>query len=49
MSDFVKKISDYGRSHPDFAPVLAKYGIRPPARRRQPPQLAACGSPERNS
>jgi hypothetical protein len=29
MSDFVKKITDYGRTHPDFAPVLAKYGLRP--------------------
>ena len=35
MNDFVKKITEYGRTHPDFAPVLAKYGIRltnaPPA------------------
>ncbi len=35
MSDFIKKITEYGRTHPDFAPVLAKYGIRltnaPPA------------------
>jgi hypothetical protein len=31
MTDFIKKISEYGRSHPDFAPVLAKYGIKPTA------------------
>jgi hypothetical protein len=29
MQDFVKKISEYGRTHPDYAPVLAKYGIKP--------------------
>jgi hypothetical protein len=28
MQDFVKKIGDYGRTHPDFAPVLAKYGLK---------------------
>jgi hypothetical protein len=31
MNDFVKKISEYGRTHPDFTPVLAKYGIKPVA------------------
>ena len=25
MNDFIKKVSDYGHTHPDFAPVLAKY------------------------
>ena len=29
MQDFVKKIADYGRTHPDFVPVLAKYGLKP--------------------
>ena len=29
MTDFVKKITEYGRTHPDFAPVLAKYGFKP--------------------
>jgi hypothetical protein len=29
MTDFVKKITEYGRTHPDFAPVLAKYGLKP--------------------
>jgi hypothetical protein len=29
MNDFVKKLNDYGRTHPDFAPILAKYGIKP--------------------
>ena len=31
MNDFIKKIAEYGRTHPDFAPVLAKYGIKPGA------------------
>ena len=29
MTDFVKKLTEYGRTHPDFAPVLAKYNIKP--------------------
>ena len=29
MDDFVRKITDYGQTHPDFAPILAKYGIKP--------------------
>jgi hypothetical protein len=31
MTDFVKKITDYGRTHPDFAPILAKYNLNKPA------------------
>ncbi len=29
MTDFVKKLTEYGRTHPDFAPVLAKYNLKP--------------------
>ena len=29
MNDFLKKITEYARAHPDFAPILAKYGIKP--------------------
>jgi hypothetical protein len=29
MQDFVKKITDYGRTHAEFAPILAKYGLKP--------------------
>ena len=43
MNDFVKKLTDYGRSHPDFAPVLAKYGLKPAGPTSTPP--AALGSP----
>ena len=37
MNDFIKKIAEYGRTHPDFAPVLAKYGIKPTAATSAPP------------
>ena len=43
MSDFVKKIADYGRTHPDCAPVLTKYGIKPAGPTNTPP--AALSSP----
>ena len=43
MNDFVKKITDYGRSHPDFVPVLAKYGMRPAGPANTP--ATALGSP----
>jgi hypothetical protein len=26
---FVRNVAEYGRTHPDFAPILAKYNIRP--------------------
>jgi hypothetical protein len=31
MNDFFNKITEYGRTHPDFAPILAKYNIKPVA------------------
>jgi hypothetical protein len=31
MNDFVRKITEYGRTHPDFAPILAKYNLKPAA------------------
>ena len=37
MGDFVKKLTDYGRSHPDFAPILTKYNIRPAGATDAPP------------
>ncbi len=32
MDDFIRRLQDYGRGHPDFAPIMAKYGLnqRPP-------------------
>jgi hypothetical protein len=29
MMDFVNQLVAYGQTHPDFRPVLAKYGIAP--------------------
>ena len=29
MTDFVEKIKRYGQTHPSFAPVLAKYNLKP--------------------
>ena len=48
MTDFVKKIAEYGRTHPDFAPILTKYNLKPagatgapPAAPTSPPAAAA--------
>jgi hypothetical protein len=27
INDFVNRLSEFGRTHPDFVPVLTKYGI----------------------
>jgi hypothetical protein len=29
MNDIVAKFTEYGRTHPDFAPILAKYNLKP--------------------
>ncbi len=31
MDEFVNKMRDFGRTHADFEPILAKYGIKPAA------------------
>jgi hypothetical protein len=31
MNDFLKKVTDYAQGHPDFVPILSKYGIKPSA------------------
>jgi hypothetical protein len=41
MDDFVSKITEYGRTHPDFAPILAKYNLRPPGATGAPPATPA--------
>ena len=41
MNDFVKKITEYGRTHPDFAPVLAKYNLKPAGPTGAPPATPA--------
>ena len=41
QNEVVKRMLDFGRSHPDFLPVLAKYGIKPENASVAPPPLAA--------
>jgi hypothetical protein len=48
MDNFIKQIAEYGRTHPDFAPIMTKYGIKPtiapaatPTPGAQPPGSAA--------
>jgi hypothetical protein len=31
MDNFVKQLAAYGNTHPDFQPILRKYGIVPPS------------------
>ena len=31
MDDFVAKLTEFGKTHPDFAPILNKYKIQPAA------------------
>ena len=38
--DFLKKITDYGQTHPDFAPILTKYGVRATPMTGAPPATA---------
>jgi hypothetical protein len=47
MQDFVKKIADYGRTHPDFVPVLAKYGLKPSSPTNPPPATPATTAPKK--
>jgi hypothetical protein len=39
QEEAIKKFSDFGRTHTDFAPVLAKYGIKPETATSSPPTL----------
>jgi len=29
IDEFARKLGDYGKTHPDFGPILTKYGIKP--------------------
>ena len=44
-SDFVKKVAEYGRTHPDYMPILAKYGLKPGAATGAPPVAATAPPP----
>jgi hypothetical protein len=37
MDDFVNKITEYGRTHADFAPIVSKYNLRPVVATSAPP------------
>jgi hypothetical protein len=41
MQDTLGKFLEYGRTHPDFAPVLAKHGVKSPATTGAPPASAS--------
>jgi hypothetical protein len=40
MQEFLRKITDYGKTHPDFAPILTKYGVRATPITGAPPATA---------
>ena len=31
VDEFLRKLVDYGRTHADFTPIMAKYGLKPQA------------------
>ena len=41
MDDFVNKITEYGRTHSDFAPIMVKYNLRPAAATSAPAMTPA--------
>ncbi len=45
MDDFVNKITDYGKTHPDFAPIMAKYGLGKPGASTATPPVVAPAKP----
>ena len=47
MQDFLKKVTEYGRSHPDYAVVLTKYGLKPGAPNNPPPMTPTTAAPKK--
>ena len=45
MNDFMKKVTDYAQTHPDFLPILSKYGIKPASAAGVPPTGAKAPAP----
>ena len=41
MQDLLRKAIEYGRTHPDFMPILAKYNLKPAGTTGAPPASAA--------
>ena len=44
LDDFIKKLTDYGKTHADFMPVLAKYGLNKPLTSAPPAAVSAPAS-----
>jgi len=47
MDNFINKLADYGRTHPDFAPIMAKYGIKPGGAPAPPAPTAPTAPPNK--
>jgi len=47
MNDFVNKLADYARTHPDFLPILAKYKLQPKAATNTPVAAPAPKAPKK--
>jgi hypothetical protein len=47
MENFVKKVTEYGRTHTDFAPIMAKYGLKPTTITNLPPTTPAPTVPKK--
>ena len=41
VDEFIRKLVEYGRTHADFAPIMTKYGLKPPASTNAAPASAA--------
>ena len=41
MENFVKQLTAYGVTHPDFQPILRKYGVAPPSQPAAAPAAPA--------
>ena len=41
MENFVKQLASYGNTHPDFQPILRKYGVAPPSQPAAAPAAPA--------
>ena len=45
ITDFLKKLNDYEKTHPDFTPILLKYNLKASAITGAPPAAAASPKP----
>ncbi|MGB8167535.1 MAG: hypothetical protein WCF18_08585 [Chthoniobacteraceae bacterium] len=47
MNSFISQLVEYGKAHPDFRPVLLKYGIVPTGTAPMAPAAAAPAAPKK--